>query len=1159
MVIFNELEMDGFKRYGSHKTYKFNKGLVGIFGKNESGKSTIGDAISVALFGLSTTTYKKADIVTWGRLNAKIRLDFETDIPYRVERTLGNKSRATLKKYNNNRWEVISKTIKNVDSQVQDILGLDYKSFKNSIFIGQNELNSLSSLSKNERQTIINRLSRYDELTKAEGILKEDLKEKRVERQILEKDFEGLDKVVSEKKDKNKKLKTLNEDYTQKNRLRKEKNDQLKNIQHKIRISEELKKITDTTDKINGINNQIGEKVQEISRIEGKESDKKEYEEKLVKLEHLNVELEETVEEINGIVTDIGEVENRQNELKELKSLINEKDKEISRIEGKESDKEKYEKNLEKLKHFDQNLKNTVENIEEILSQIKQNNNDRDKVLNEIEGFEKDQKGLKTSIEEKDINIHEIEGKEKQIEGLKEELDKFHYHTPQLKIRIEEISGILSKLTPLNIEFDRINREKSEIGQIKDEKELRTNFDKYEEILGLEEKLNTFADAIESLEKDIKFKKEQLGDLKEEKGDLAEIEKKYESDNSKATIFIVSGIFISLLGVALGFLINLFLIILLFIGLIPLYKGYKDRNYFKRKLDNIKEKREFFGQLKQLEIQINEKKDEHKEYLKKLDKYKDLDRQTLKKDHQTYKNLENQIKTLKKLEDNRIDVEKSIVDLKKDLRNSYEKLPEQYKQDTSITDLELDKKLSAIYQEDDKEKSSLNTSIKELNKEIPKKSKIVEDREKLKLKKQKIKTQIEKEQNILKQIHESEGKLDLRLKEEFEILPTHYKEEVSIDDENLDKKISKIYQEEDKAKSTFETSIRELNKEISRKPQIIKDKEELETENTKVEKEITNETQHLIKKLEDNYNLLPAHYKEEVSIDDENLDKKISKIYQEEDKAKSTFETSIRELNKEISRKPQIIKDKEELETEKESLKNKIKELKTSLLELTDGEDLEYDPLKHQQLEIQENDLDNKIKKCLGYLGTLQGEIKTLEKDTDDLEDKIEELDGLINSLKELNFEFDVMDIARKEIANTAKMLREQVMERTRKHVYFLLPRITNNKYRDVKIDEAFKIEVYSPEKNEFESINSLSGGAKDQVLFAIRLAFTNAIIGGRSRSKGFALFLDEFLGSFDQNRRDETLKMLRDLKQDFRQIFLITHIDGMEGNVDQVIKTPEI
>jgi len=1159
MVVFNELEMEGFKRYDSHKTYKFNEGLIGIFGKNESGKSTMGDAISVALFGLSSTTYKKADIVTWGKSNAKIRLDFETDIPYRVERTLGNKSRAVLKKNNNGRWEIITNTIKSVDTQIQDILGLDYKSFKNSIFIGQNELNSLSSLNKNERQTIINRLSRYDELSKAEDIIKNDLKEKRINLQIFEKDFEGLDKVVKEKKEKNKHLKGLKEDYSIKNRLLEEKNDNLEKTSHRIKIFGELKKINEFNEKINGIENQIAEKVGEISRIEDKESDKQGYLEKLKKLEHLNKELEENVEEIKRIVKEVGELETLQNEVNKLKSLITEKNKEISRIEDKEEDKREYLEKLKKLEHLNKELEENVENIEIALSEIKQNNIDKDKALNEIRGFEKNLKGIETSIKDKNTDIQRIEKKEGQIKKLEDQLNKFDHHTLQLKNLIEKISNTLSDLTPLNREIDRITREKSEIGHLKDEKELKTNYDAFKEITGLEEKKNTIVDSVKSLDDDISLKKEQLGNLSDEKGDLGDIEKNYESGKSKATIFIVSGIFISLLGVVLGFLINLFLIALIFIGLIPLYKGYNDRNVFQTKLDDIKEKREFFGQLKQLEIQKKAKEDEHNSYLKILDKYKKLDRKTLEKDYKTYKNLENQIKTLKKLEDDKIDVENRIGKYKEDLSNFYEKLPDHYKQDVPITDLKLDKNLSTIYQEEDKQKNRLKTSIIELNKEIPRKSEIIEGKDKLETQKQENETLINKKQDIIEEILKSEEELDLRLNDLFERLPTHYKEKVSIDDENIDKKISNIYQSEDREKNNFVTAIEGLDKEITRKDDVIKDKTDLETQKIEVENKIKDETQRLANELEDNYNRLPTHYRQEVSIDDENIDKKISKTYQIEDKEKSKFETSINELDKEITRKPQIIKDKNALETEKEGFKNNIRELKTGLMELTDEEDLEYDPHEHQQLEIQEKNLDNKIKQCERDLGKLQGGIKTLEKDTSDLDEKIGELNRLIEKMDEFNFEFDVMDIAKNEIANTAKMLREQVMERTRKHVYFLLPRITTNKYRDVKITEDFKIKVYSPEKNEFESMNSLSGGAKDQVLFALRLAFTNAIVGGRSRSKGFALFLDEFLGSFDQSRRDETLVMLRDLKDDFRQIFLITHIDGMEGNVDQVIRTPEI
>jgi exonuclease SbcC len=43
------------------------KGIIGIFGDNESGKSTIGEAISFALFGVTTKASKgeKDKILSW--------------------------------------------------------------------------------------------------------------------------------------------------------------------------------------------------------------------------------------------------------------------------------------------------------------------------------------------------------------------------------------------------------------------------------------------------------------------------------------------------------------------------------------------------------------------------------------------------------------------------------------------------------------------------------------------------------------------------------------------------------------------------------------------------------------------------------------------------------------------------------------------------------------------------------------------------------------------------------------------------------------------------------------------------------------------------------------------------------------------------------------
>ena len=49
-VILNSLDLLNFKKY-TEKSFKFDEGLVGIIGKNGSGKSTIFEAILFALYG----------------------------------------------------------------------------------------------------------------------------------------------------------------------------------------------------------------------------------------------------------------------------------------------------------------------------------------------------------------------------------------------------------------------------------------------------------------------------------------------------------------------------------------------------------------------------------------------------------------------------------------------------------------------------------------------------------------------------------------------------------------------------------------------------------------------------------------------------------------------------------------------------------------------------------------------------------------------------------------------------------------------------------------------------------------------------------------------------------------------------------------------------
>ena len=1160
MVIFRELEMEGFKKYDNRKIYKFDEGLIGVFGKNESGKSTIGDAISIALFGLRPNTpYKKNEIVTWGKDKSSLRLDFETDILYRVERGLGNKTRASLKKQVNGSWDTIANTIKTVDNQIQDILGLDYKSFKNSIFIAQNDLNSLSSLSKQERQKIINRLSRYDELSQAEIILKDKLKVLNTELNILIRDYEHLKGIVTDKIGKYDKLQELLENYNNKNQLLTDKKTTLNEIRFRLKIFIELKKINDTLSKIKDQKRLIDEKVNEISRIEAKESEKQYLNGELDKLSYVNSDLKDGIDELRDTVFQIRENNNLQKDVKEYQSLITEKTREITRIEEKESEKQYLLVKLGKLDHITNDLENRIKNIGLINGQLKNLREvESERVRENIETLTRKIDDTNSLINEKNNEINRIEEKESEKTLLNNELGKLEHLTLELKNNIEEFIALNSEVKIVKNELNRLDKEKNEkINLLTNETELKSNHDTYNRVSELQANSDSLRRDIEFLDENIDEKKSELGDLQEETGNLSEIENKYEKGKSRSTTLIGAGVVILILGVILGFTINIFLIIISLIGLAPLYKGYNDRNIFNNKLSIIKGKREVFGQLKQLETQYQSKINIYNKNEEEFDKYKNYDIEALKNDSESYENLEKEKITLKKLENQENITQNRLKIIETKLKNQYESFPTHYKDIVNLDDTWIDKEISKIYQEEDKKRSNDNATIMELNKEISRKPLGQSEKEKLVGKKKDLLKQCQEKLDLENQITKRIETLYLNLKEEYNDLPSHYQDSVDFDNPSMDKEVLTLYQNEDKQKSNYNTTLESLDKEIERKTIIQEELNNLKQEKTELETRIFTENLRLNNNLKNKYDELPSYYQDSVSFEDPNMDKEVLKLYQNEDKLKSNYNTTIQSLDKEIERKPSIQQELNYLEQEKQELLNQYSREKAILNELTEQE-IEYNTLEHRILEEKEKNLNQEINQCMRRIGDIEGEIRTLQNDTKDLNEKQDNLNVLNEKIIKLNYKLDVTEIAKNEISNTAKMLREQVMERTRKYVHTILPKITYNKYRDVKITEDFKIKVYSPEKNDFESITALSGGARDQVLFSLRLAFTNAILGGRSRSKGFSLFLDEFLGSFDQNRRDETLKMLKELKDDFRQIFLISHIEGMEGNVDQIIKTPE-
>ena len=161
------------------------------------------------------------------------------------------------------------------------------------------------------------------------------------------------------------------ENYNNKNQLLTDKKTTLNEIRFRLKIFIELKKINDTLSKIKDQKRLIDEKVNEISRIEAKESEKQYLNGELDKLSYVSSDLKDGIDELRDTVFQIRENNNLQKDVKEYQSLITEKTREIKRIEEKESEKQYLLEELEKLNHITSDLENRIKNIGLINGQLK--------------------------------------------------------------------------------------------------------------------------------------------------------------------------------------------------------------------------------------------------------------------------------------------------------------------------------------------------------------------------------------------------------------------------------------------------------------------------------------------------------------------------------------------------------------------------------------------------------------------------------------------------------------------------------------------------------------------------------------------------------------------------------------------------------------------
>ena len=177
-MIPKQLTIEGIYSYQERQTIDFTEltdaGLFGIFGATGSGKSSILEAISYALYG-QTERLNSRDKRTYNMMNLKsdrayIAFDFynyENEL-YRVTREFKRNTKnfeqiytpdVTFYKFRNDTWTPVEHT------NAQKIVGLSYDNFKRTIIIPQGQFREFLELTSTERTRMLKdifQLQRYD-------------------------------------------------------------------------------------------------------------------------------------------------------------------------------------------------------------------------------------------------------------------------------------------------------------------------------------------------------------------------------------------------------------------------------------------------------------------------------------------------------------------------------------------------------------------------------------------------------------------------------------------------------------------------------------------------------------------------------------------------------------------------------------------------------------------------------------------------------------------------------------------------------------------------------------------------------------------------------------------------------------------------------------
>jgi len=332
--------------------------------------------------------------------------------------------------------------------------------------------------------------------------------------------------------------------------------------------------------------------------------------------------------------------------------------------------------------------------------------------------------------------------------------------------------------------------------------------------------------------------------------------------------------------------------------------------------------------------------------------------------------------------------------------------------------------------------------------------------------------------------------------------------------------------------------------------------------------------------------------KMEWELSRERLQKSVEELSRWEGE-KASLENSLREKQKNLSSLEEVLRTTGEVEYDSamhqklktefenlEKLKQKSTELSSEVKRLSlVKQRLEELLVKNQNLKLE----GEKIDKTILNLGFSEEKYKTIENELDEKRKRVHVIELAIKDVsyqaEMLKKEIDRIEIEIRNAGELSQRIKgweeEQrylekldllfsdfkvsligrirpALERYTKELFLEL---CENRYENLELDEDYEIYIY--DQGEKFPLSRYSGGENDLANLCLRIAIS-ILISESSQADFSFIILDEIFGSQDTLRKENILSALAQLKNRFRQIFLITHIDDIKDSVENLVYITE-